>query len=108
MSQFKENLKKNNFVCSFCPKCNKTVWPPSDFCNSCFNEVIWKPLDRKAKLIEMVKKDEECICMAEFESGIRIMGVLRDWKNLKIGDLLNLVMCDYDKTEKFTLEPFHD
>lgn len=106
MSQFIANLKKNNFVCSYCQKCDKVVWPPSDLCNRCFNKVTWKNLDRKAKLVELVKKGGEHICIAEFESGIRIMGVLQHGENLKIGDMLNLVRCDYEQTEKFVLEPF--
>ncbi len=105
MSQFKENLKKNNFICSYCEKCERVVWPPSDLCNRCFSQVTWKNLDRKAKLIELIKKDGEQICIAEFKSGIRIMGTLLHGENLKVGDFLNLVKCDYEKTEKYFFEP---
>lgn len=105
MSQFKENLQKNNFVCSFCQKCDKLVWPPSDYCSSCFGQTMWRPLNRTAKLIEIVKKNNDCICLVEFESGIRIMGILHKGENSKPGDVLNLVKCNYSNTEEFILEP---
>ena len=104
MNKFEQELKNNNFVCSYCPKCNKLVWPPSDFCNSCFGNVMWRQVNKTAKLIEFSHDKDEVFCIAEFEGNIRIMGSIKNATNLKIGQSLTLVKCDYDGKEKFVLE----
>ena len=104
MNKFEQELKNNNFVCSSCPKCNKLVWPPSDFCNSCFGNVVWRQVEKTAKLIEFSHDEDEVFCIAEFEGNIRIMGSIKNATNLKIGQSLTLVKCDCDGKEKFVLE----
>ena len=105
MTKFEQELKNNNFVSSFCTRCNKLVWPPSDFCNVCFGNTIWKPVSRIAKLIEFSNNHGEIFCIAEFEDTIRVIGTIDTTTNLKIGQLLNLVKCDYDGKAKFVLIP---
>ena len=104
MTKFEQELKNNNFSCSYCTKCNKPVWPPNDFCNRCFNTVIWRPVPRSAKLIEFSSKNNEFFCIAEFEDGIRVMGKIENASGLKIGQSLSLVKCDYDGTEIFVFK----
>ncbi len=104
MNKFEQELKNNNFLCSYCVKCNKTVWPPGDFCNRCFNEVIWRAVSRHAKLVEFSYKDKECFCIAEFDEGIRVMGSIEDAAKLEIGQSLFLLKCDYDGKEKFVFK----
>ena len=48
MTRFESELKNNNFVCSECLKCKHLVWPPSDFCNRCFGDVVWRPVSKKS------------------------------------------------------------
>ena len=105
MNKFEDGLKNNNFLCSRCTRCNKLVWPPSDFCNKCFGEIIWQPLSRYAKLVEFSSKDKKYFCIAEFEEGIRVMGGLENASNLHVGQSLILIKCDYDGKEKFVFEP---
>ena len=100
--KFESELKKGRFVCSECQKCNKLVWPPSDFCNVCFNEVKWRGVSTKAKLVEFSRRDDVIFCIAEFENTTRVMGSLEaDFDRLRTGLDLSLIKCDYDKTEKF-------
>ena len=102
MNRFENELKNDKFVCSECPKCKKLVWPPSNFCNTCFGNVVWRHVSRKGKLIEFSKKDNAIFCIAEFENMIRIMGELEtNSKKPLIGQDLELVKCDYDGKEKF-------
>lgn len=101
MTKFEQELKNNNLVCSQCARCNMVVWPPSEFCNRCFDNVTWIPLSRKAKLIEFSRKDDQYFCIAELESGIRLMGTVESATDLKIGQHLILAKCDYDMEEKF-------
>ena len=105
MNIFQQELKNNNFVCSSCQKCNKLVWPPSDFCNSCFGSVTWRQVTKTAKLVEFSSRDNEVFCIAEFESSIRIMGSIQNASDLKIGQTLTLIKCDFNGKERFILEP---
>lgn len=105
MTIFETELKNNRFVCSECIKCNKLVWPPNDFCNSCFNKVRWRPMSRTAKLIEFSKQNDTIFCIAEFENTIRIIGKLEtNSQKLSIGQELNLIRCDYDGQETFIFQ----
>jgi uncharacterized OB-fold protein len=105
MNKFEQELKNNNFLCSKCTKCNKLVWPPSDFCNKCLGEVIWEPLSRYAKVVEFSSKDSKYFCIAEFDGGIRVMGSIENVSDLCVGESLFLIKCDYDGKEKFVFEP---
>ncbi|HMK32694.1 MAG TPA: zinc ribbon domain-containing protein, partial [Nitrosopumilaceae archaeon] len=100
MNQFKNELMNNKFVCSECPKCKKLVWPPSNFCNNCFGNVIWRQVSRNGKLVEFSKKDNVIFCIAEFENVIRVMGELEiGIKKPQIGQDLELIKCNYDGKE---------
>jgi len=102
MNQFENELKNGKFVCSECPKCDKLVWPPSDFCNICFSKVKWRQVSKKGKLIEFSRKDNEIFCIAEFENTIRIMGELETGSKIPLaGQDLDLVKCSYTDMEKF-------
>ena len=105
MNKFEQELQNNNFVCSFCLKCDKFVWPPSDLCNSCFGSITWKNVNKIAKLVEFSQNNGEIFCIAEFEGNIRIMGSVQNSQNLKVGQPLTLVKCDYDGKEIFVLNP---
>jgi len=102
MNQFENELKNGKFVCSECPKCNKLVWPPSDFCNVCFGSVKWRQVSRNGKLVEFSKKDNTIFCIAEFENTIRIMGELETRSKIpSAGQDLELVKCNYADKEEF-------
>lgn len=105
MTRFEQELKNNVFVSSFCTRCNKQVWPPSDMCNSCFGNVVWKPVAKIAKLIEFSRKGDEIFGIVEFEGSIRVMGRIVATSDLQIGQMLNLIECDYDGKAQFVLAP---
>ncbi|MDE1872050.1 MAG: hypothetical protein KGH99_01065 [Thaumarchaeota archaeon] len=105
MNRFEQELKNNNFICSECPKCKKLVWPPSDYCNRCFGDVIWRQVSRDAVLLEYSHKNGEYFCMAELEGQIRIIGTIKNVSKLQIGENLILEKCDYDGNEKFVFKP---
>ena len=101
MSRFEEELKNNNFVCSECLKCQKIIWPPSNYCNKCFRNVIWRQVSRNAILLEYSYENGECFCLAELEDQIRLVGKILEPNKLEIGQKLVLEKCDYDDSEKF-------
>ena len=104
MTRFEAELKNNNFVCSECAKCKHLVWPPSDYCNKCFGDVIWRPVSKKATLVEFSSKDGKNFGIGEFENGIRVFGTLVGNPNLIIGQSLTLKNCDFDQMPKFVFQ----
>ena len=103
MNRFEQELKNGNFICSECSRCNKLVWPPSDYCNTCFSSVTWRQISKKGTLLEFSYKKGECFGMVELEGQIRVVGTIHSPKP-KIGEELILTKCDYDNGAKFTFE----
>ena len=94
MNKFESELKHGRFVVSECPKCKIIVWPPSNFCNKCFEEVTWRNSLSTGKLLEFSKKDSNSFGIAEFEEKIRIIGTLKTKnKEPKIGQKVKLESC---------------
>lgn len=104
MTRFEAELKNNNFVCSECTKCKHLVWPPSDFCNKCFGDVIWRPVSKKAILVEFSSKDGKYFCIGEFENSIRVFGIVEGNFTLTQGQNLTLKYCNYDEMPKFVFQ----
>lgn len=101
MNRVEEELRKGKFVCSECPHCKKLVWPPSEFCSVCFNQVRWRQVSTIAKLVEFSKKDNTVFCIAEFEDSIRVMGSLDTTDELNVGQKIRLERCSYNTRAKF-------
>ena len=104
MTRFEDALKNNNFVCSECTKCNRLVWPPSEFCNKCFGNVIWRPMSKKAILVEYSSKDGKHFGIAEFENSVRVFGIIEGSTTLTPGQNLILKYCNYEETPKFIFQ----
>ena len=73
---FEGGLKKGVFMIGECINCKKIVWPPSEFCNQCFNEIHWREGSNKGKIIEFSKQGDNYFCVVEFENMIKVMGNL--------------------------------
>ena len=102
MNKFDAELKKGNFITSECQHCAKIVWPPSNYCNNCFNCVTWRKVSLYGKIIEWSKKGNDIFCISEFENTIRIIGKL-DIKNKTLGSgkLVKLSKCSANGKCKF-------
>ncbi len=104
MNRFEQELKNNNLICSECLRCKKLVWPPSEYCNKCLGNVVWRQISRTAILLEYSCKGDECFCMVELEGQIRLLGTIQKSSELQIGQELILETCDYDGNEKFVFK----
>jgi len=71
-----KELQKGHFVIGKCTKCGKKVWPPMDFCDECFGEVIMEDGPQTGRITEFAKKENEYFCIIEMTEEIRIMGKL--------------------------------
>ena len=98
MNRFETELKNGNFVVGECPNCNLVIWPPSDFCNKCFEPVKWRNSQTNGKLIEFSIKEGMHFCLAEFEGTVRIMGMLKPGKKEPIvGQKVKLDSCSMNE-----------
>ena len=70
---FDDELAKGNFLIPQCSKCEKIVWPPTNFCNNCFGKVILKNKEKQGKIITFSKQENEYFCLVEFEGSIKII-----------------------------------
>ncbi|QUC65426.1 hypothetical protein NsoK4_04055 [Nitrosopumilus sp. K4] len=69
-----KEIEKGNFVLGECAQCRKTIWPPSDYCNVCFGEVVIKKGPFEGKIIEFSKKEQDYFCLAKFSDHVKIIG----------------------------------
>ena len=72
--KFESELTKGNFFLSECPNCQKIVWPPSEYCDQCLQEVNWRKSSGEGTIIEFSKQNDRFFCIAEIENAIRLMG----------------------------------
>ena len=102
MNKFEAELKTGNFVTSECDHCNRIVWPPSNYCDNCLQEVKWRKISKNGKIIEVSKKENDIFCITEFENKIRIMGKL-DTKNdvIEPGQEVILSKCLFNGKNHF-------
>lgn len=114
--QFIDNIKKGNFVLPYCCYCKKNIWPPVDYCITCFNELELINLENeKGKLIDIfhsymnVEKkmieensnsditNEDTIALVEF-NGVKLLGSI-DIK--KYDDRYRTNLTEKTKVTKF-------
>jgi uncharacterized OB-fold protein len=101
MNVFEAELKNGRFVVPECPRCQKIIWPPSEYCTRCFGNVIWRTVNDSGILVEYSSKDGKMFCIAEFEK-IRIMGSFHCEKTPVIGQKIKISSCGFDNSPKFT------
>ena len=97
---FESELKKGNFIISKCNHCRKIVWPPSEFCDQCLNENIWKKCSGTGKIIEFSKKGNTYFCVAEIEKSIKIIGEIA-FGIPEIGKQITIVDCGITNNNYF-------
>ena len=102
MNKFEIELKAGNFVTSECSHCKKIVWPPNDYCDSCFKEVNWRKVSENGTIVELSRKESDIFCITEFENKIRVMGKL-DTKitTVKPGQIVKLTKCSFNDKSGF-------
>jgi len=102
MNKFEAELKAGNLVTSECSYCKKIVWPPSDYCNNCFNEVNWRKVSENGTIVELSRKENDVFCITEFENKIRVMGKLdAEIHMAKPGQTVKLTKCSFNDKNGF-------
>ena len=88
---FKTEINKGNLVTSWCTSCHHTVWPPSEFCDICLGDIIWKRPSMYGKIVEYSKVDGGYSCIINMDDSFTILG--RVEKTPKIGQKVKLHKC---------------
>ena len=101
MTQFEEKLKNGVFVISFCQKCKKPIWPPSNNCDVCHNTSSWKTASKIGEIIEFSKKNADYFALIENSDGIKILGGIVGKTQPKIGQSVKLEKCRFNGSPKF-------
>ena len=101
MTQFEEKLKNGVFVISFCQKCKKPIWPPSNNCDVCHNTSSWKSASKIGEIIEFSKKNADYFALIENSDGIKILGGIVGKTQPKIGQSVKLEKCSFNGSPKF-------
>jgi len=102
MNKFETELKAGYFVTSECSYSKKIVWPPSDYCNNCFNEVNWRKVSENGTIVELSRKENDVFCITEFEYKIRVMGKLdAEIHMAKPGQTVKLTKCLFNDKNGF-------
>ena len=101
MTQFEEKLKNCVFVISFCQKCKKPIWPPSNNCDVCHNTSSWKTASKIGEIIEFSKKNADYFALIENSDGIKILGGIVGKTQPKIGQSVKLEKCSFNGSPKF-------
>ncbi len=96
---FEFELSKGNFFIPVCSKCKKTVWPPSENCNSCLGEVFLKKDSTKGKIIEFSRQNTRYFCIVEFDKNFRI--IAKTEKKPELGQMVKISNCGITNGEYF-------
>ena len=87
---FESELSNGKFYIPECSICKKVVWPPTEFCNSCFGAVSLKKEASEGTIIEFSRQNKQYFCLVDFD-GIRIMAKIS--QTPKIGQLVKISEC---------------
>ena len=96
--KFESELTKGHFFLSECPNCQKIVWPPSEYCDQCLQEVNWRKSSGLGKIIEFSKQNEQIFCVAEIENAVRLMGQIISGTP-EIGRKVSIAECNIEKED---------
>ena len=70
---FESELSKGHFSIPVCDVCEKTVWPPTEFCSHCLGNVALRKGNFQGKILEFSRQNEEYFCIVEIENSFKIM-----------------------------------
>lgn len=96
---FEEELTKGNFTITECSSCKKIIWPPTEFCDVCYNETCLKTGQFMGKIIEYSKQNEEYFCMVEFLDSFRLIAKKKD--KPENGQIVKISKCGISEGSYF-------
>jgi len=111
MMKIENELKKGNFLIGECTKCKKIIWPLSQYCSNCFEDISWRKASDIGKLIEYSEKNGNIFCLVEFENTIRVIGTLivKNKQQSHIGQQVKLEKFEFNNGNfNFTVSLIND
>jgi uncharacterized OB-fold protein len=100
-----EKINNGTFVSTFCPKCKKYMWPPSNNCKECFTTTELKDIYNKGILLEKsyshMVGQQGYFGIGDF-SGIRIIGKMES--NIEIDEIILISKLKINDNNKILVE----
>jgi len=88
---FEDELTRGNFTIPECSSCKKIIWPPTEFCDVCYNETHLKSGQFLGKIIEYSKQNDEYFCMVEFLDTFRLIAKMKE--KPENGQIVKILKC---------------
>ena len=83
--EFYRRLEAGELASTFCPSCDRHVFPPRERCPGCADPLDWRALSGKGKVYAFTQQERglrftkpDVVGIAELEEGIRVFGVFDD------------------------------
>ena len=92
---FELEISKGNFLIPKCTKCEKIVWPPTEFCDYCMGKTSLKEGDFQGKIIEFSRQNKNYFCIVEIEKSFRIMAKMSEGPH--IDQTVKISKCGIDQ-----------
>jgi uncharacterized OB-fold protein len=111
LEEFFDSIQRGEFRIPVCNSCKKKLWPPYQYCSSCFSKAHLKRVIKKGILIEFTKSylgNTEVIFGVVEVCGIRLMGRLFPRsKALAKGMQVRMTECGIDPAGRifYNFEP---
>ncbi len=100
-----EKIKDGTFSSTFCTRCKKHIWPPSNNCKECFGITVLKGVDNKGIMLEIsysyIADQKGYFGIGDF-SGLRIIGKVNS--NIEIGESISISKVRANKDNKIIVE----
>ncbi len=88
---FEERLGSGEFLIPKCSQCERIVWPPSEYCSSCFGKVGLERLDFEARIVEFSRENDKYFCIVEIERSFKI--IAKADRILLAGEIVSISKC---------------
>lgn len=91
--EFYRRLEAGELATTFCPSCDRHIFPPRERCPDCSESLDWRRLSGKGTVYAFTQQERglrfiapDVVGIAELEEGIRVFGVFDDeYGELAIG-----------------------
>ncbi len=94
MRHFMNQLKKGAFVISYCTSCKKKIWPPYEYCPSCYRRTSTANAGKLGRIVEFsrswLEEGEVIVALIDMD-GILLLGSVLEGRGIAAGAAVELV-----------------
>jgi uncharacterized OB-fold protein len=94
MRRFMNHLKNGTFVISYCTACRKKIWPPYEYCPTCYRRTSPVTAGKIGRIVEFSRswlEEQEVIVALINMDGILLLGSISEGQGITIGSAVELI-----------------